>query len=191
MAKEAGPHIIPEDHIALVGRIIDAWAHLEFHIDRGIWHLANTQQQLAACITSQFMSIHPRMNAFIALASIRNASEESVAALKSFYGTISGLNTKRNRLVHDSRHRDKTTGAVGRFEFTAKPNVQFGFVPESKEELEETLRQVDAKIFEFIELRNSVLAELDVLPQESQPTLSRIVDLPPSPSDPPNDVQES
>ncbi len=175
MAKITGPYTIPDDHISLVGRIAGNWAHLEFEIDFGIWHLANTHQQLAACITSQLMSIHPRLKAFIALVEVRAGSAASVKALKSFQGSIADLVELRNRTVHDPRFKQKDTNEIHRLEITAKPRVQFGFLPEPKKELEQTLERIRAKVIEFKELRDRAIAEIDALPEASRPTLLQIV----------------
>lgn len=190
MAKISGPHVIPDEHVALMGRVAEAWSQFEFQIDQGIWRLLETRQQLSACVTSQFLSIHPRLRAFIALVMVRNASKCTSDALNTFSGSISGLVEKRNRAIHDPRYRQKDSGEIHRLEITAKPKIQFGFIPESKEGLQETINKIYAKTEEFINLRDGALAEIDALPPEDQPILLEIVPVKKDRADPTNDVQE-
>ena len=187
MAKIHGSESIPESHAALMGRLADAWAQFEFAIDQGIWELVNIEQQLTACVTSQFISIHPRMKAFIALVEVQGGTQKAVANLKKFYGNVSGLSETRNRRIHDPRYRDRTTGQIHRLEITAKPAVQFGFLPEPESEPEAIINEIYERGDEFIELRNSVISEIYALPPESQPSLLRIIALPKSPQDPPSE----
>lgn len=174
MAKLSGPDAIPVEHLALIGKVADAWSQLEFQIDVAIWHLAATEQQLSACITSQFMSIHPRLKALTALVTVRGGSEQSISDIQSFSGRVSGLAEKRNRCVHDPRYRDRTTGGITRLEITAKPKVQFGFLPEPKSELQEFIDRIYEKMEEFGHLRTRILNEIDALPPESRPQFLRI-----------------
>src|SRR5262245_32022742 len=116
----------------MIGRIANAWAQLEFEIDRGIWDLIGAPQPLTACVTSQMFSIHPRMRAFIALVEVRGGSTDTLAALKKFSDKhVSGLVEPRNRAVHDPRMLDRDTGQVHRLDVTARPKVHFGFKAES------------------------------------------------------------
>jgi hypothetical protein len=174
MAKDFGPYVIPDDHAALVGRVADLWAQFEFQIDLGIWRLANTHQQLAACITAQLQSIHPRLKAFGALVAVSGGSEESIKDVSRFQGSISGLAERRNRAIHDPRYRQNSTGDIHRLEITAKPHVQFGFVHEPQSELRAFIETIHGKTREFMALRDRIVAEIDALPSESQPLLHKI-----------------
>lgn len=189
MAKFSGEYAIPDEHVVLIGRISDAWAQFEFQIDRGIWHLADTEQQLAACITAQFQSVHPRLKAFAALIAVRNGSDESVKKAKKFYGEISGLIETRNRSVHDPRYVDRSTDEIHRLEITAKPRVTFEFTPEPKNELEATIEKIYEKLDEFMKLRDETLREIDELPEESLPTLVQIIPVHKAPPNQPNESQ--
>lgn len=187
MAKIHGPDSIPDTHAALMGHLANAWAEFEFEIDQGIWALTNTAQQLSACITSQLISAHPRMKAFIALVEVRGGSKKTIDALKRFNGnTVSGLAEMRNRRIHDPRYKDRATGNIHRLEITAKPAVQFGFLPEPAKELEDIIGDIWKCIDGFISLRNSVLSEIDALPPESRPQLRQIVAVRTAPKGPSN-----
>lgn len=183
MAKDSGKFILPEDYAVAIGRSAEAWGQLEIHIDRSIWALAQVEQQLGACVTAQFQSIHPRMRAFIALADINGASEKTVSELRTYYSKcLSGLADKKKRQAHDPRMVQRGTGQVVRLETAAKPNVHFDFKPEDLEELAKLHNKIDEAVEKFIQLRNRVLDELNNLPPESRPQLKRIVDLPPVPT---------
>lgn len=94
--KLRGSYVLPEDHAARIGRISDAWAHLEFEIDRGIWTLLATQHQLAACVTAQLSFIHPRIKAFISLVEIHKGQQTTIDELSKLYGKqISTLSEKK------------------------------------------------------------------------------------------------
>lgn len=160
MAKIGGPDVLPHNHAALIGRFADAWAQLEYRIDEGIWHLANAEQQLAACITSQFVSIHPRMKAFIALAMVRGAASRTIGDLNRFYSSLNCLAETRNRRIHDPRFRDEATGTVHRLEIKAKPKVEFDFIPEPKDDFAELISSVWEKITEFTKLRDTAVNEV-------------------------------
>jgi len=165
MAKIAGPYTMPDDHAALIGRIAESWGQLEFQIDLGIWALSAAPQQFAACITSQFMSAHPRINAFIALAELNGASEKSIDEVKAFNTKrIAGLTERRNRAIHDPRMKDKATGEMHRLEITAKPHARFGFVPETKESLVEIHTKIHTAVSDFSVLRDRIIAAIAALP---------------------------
>jgi|ERR1700689_2134183 len=134
-----GKFVLPAKYAEAIGRIADTWAHLEFQIDLGIWELANVEQQLGACITSQFNSVIPRLRAFIALCELRGAKKKSVDSLKTYSGNIGGFIDKRNRAVHDPRMIEQTTGEVVRLEIIAKPKITFEFLPEEISGLEKNL----------------------------------------------------
>jgi hypothetical protein len=176
MAKISGPYVVPDDHVALIGRVANLWSQIEFEIDKGIWHLADTHQQLAACITSQFMSIHPRLNAFKGLVQVRGGSEQAVKEIDTFHGNIGSLVDRRNRIVHDPRFIQGDTRQVQRLEVTSRgKKVQFGFLPEERADLERTLVQIRERGMEFIALRDRIISEIEAIPPESLPILLEIV----------------
>jgi hypothetical protein len=175
--KLSGSYVLPEDHAAIIGRISDAWAHLEFQIDRGIWTLLATQHQLAACVTAQLSFIHPRIKAFISLIEIHGGKQDTIDELNKLYGKqISALSEKRNRSVHDPRMVDKDTRAVHRFEATAKGKLSFGFKPEPIDTLETLYNELHEAITKFIELRDRAIREIEAIPAEARPQFVSIVE---------------
>lgn len=168
---------LPDDYASVIGRIVEAWGHLEFEVDIGIWKLLATPQQLSACVTSQLNFIHPRFNAFIALVQVSGASQKSVDELKSFYAKrISGLAEKRNRAAHDPRMVKTASGNVERLSISARNGkVSFEFVPEPIDSLKKTYNDIHGTIKAFIELRKKIIREIVDLPEESHPKFSEIV----------------
>lgn len=170
MMDEPGYRKTPQSHYALIGEVTHLWSMLEFNIDLALWHLMDVEQQLGACVTAQFHSIHPRSKALIALLQLRRANEQSVKDVQRFMGTLNGLSEKRNRVVHDARFVDHL-GQTYRCEITAKPKVKFGPVVETEEELQNLINDISNKIRAFQKLRDRVLTEVDNLPPESHPIL--------------------
>jgi len=68
---------IPENHYAAIGRVAAACASLDLAIDYMIWELLGVDQLLGACVTAQFISIHPRLKALVSLAILRGARKIS------------------------------------------------------------------------------------------------------------------
>jgi hypothetical protein len=179
MAKVSGPYVLPEEHAAMIGRIADAWAQLEFQIDRGTWTLLRTDQQRAACVTAQLTAVHQKMRAFIALVEVLGGNNGTISGLKKLNGEIlsGGLQEQRNRAVHDPRMLHKPSDDVHRLEVTAKPKVHFGFKPESVNDLRQTHERIYEAITKLIGLRDAAIAEIEALPPESRPLLMTIVEL--------------
>ena len=177
MAKMSGPNVMPDAHAAWIGRVADAWAQLEFEVDRGTWNLLRADQQIAACVTAQIFSLPARWKAFIALLQVRGASKETVRGLGSFHGnTLSGLLEARNRAVHDPRMVDRATKEVHKFETVANSKMQFAFRPESTDELKDTHDKIWQAVWDFKKMRDAAIAEIEALPPESRPQLRAITE---------------
>lgn len=180
--KISGPNALPAGHAALMGGITNAWAQLEFEIDRGIWTLLGSQHQLAACVTSQLNYVHPRIKAFIALVHLHGGDNQTIRELNTFYqDRISGLSELRNRSVHDPRMLDYDTQSVHRFEATAKPKITFGWTLETTLDLKTLHDRIYQVVTDFNILRDKVIAAIQALPQSSRPQLISIVEVKPVP----------
>jgi hypothetical protein len=143
--NSAGPapdeHIpIPDEHYAAIGKMADSWADLEFEIDQLIWKLLCTAQALGACVTSQLISVHPKLDA---------------------------LATKRNRLIHDKRMIWFTSREVVRFEISAKGGLKFEPVPETPEYLINFSREVYDQISKFHSIRDKIAADIAASPDKA------------------------
>jgi hypothetical protein len=77
---------IPGAHYAAIGRVTDAWADLEFEIDRAMWELMGAHQTFGACVTSQIISMQPKLRALRALLHLWSADD-----LATQVGSFAGL----------------------------------------------------------------------------------------------------
>ena len=59
--ENAGPNSLPPEYYAAIGRVAAAWSHFETMMNLTIWELANVQQHLGACFTSQMIGPGPRI----------------------------------------------------------------------------------------------------------------------------------
>jgi hypothetical protein len=138
---------IPDHHYTAIGKVADAWSDLEFEIDRLIWHLLETNQALGACVTSQMVSVHPRLTALGSLVRLWEVGKPLLDELATLDGTARGLSDRRNRMIHDKRMIWWKTKEVVRFQVSAKKELTFGPQPETIAELME-FRDTVLKLFE-------------------------------------------
>lgn len=173
-------HPVPSDQkfdpqFAAIGRLVETWAQLEFHIDQAIWQLAQVEQMFGACITAQMIGVNGRLRALRSLLQVWGASEATVKAVGRFAGSLSDLQQKRHRAAHDPRLVNWSTGKLERLEITADNKLVFGFEPEDAESLKGTREKIAAKIEEFKILFATIAAEVNSLLETSPPKLRRIV----------------
>jgi hypothetical protein len=163
--KLEGDLTLPNDYAEMIGRIVEAWAHFEFEVDIAIWQILGTPDQLAACVTSQLSSMHPRFNAFIALAQVHGTNQRTIKKLKTFVSKrVGGLIERRNRSAHDPRMVKTDNKEVNRLSISARNgNVSFEFVPEPIDSLKKTYNEIFSTIRDFIELRREVLGEVEAI----------------------------
>ena len=133
---------IPDEHYCALGKVADAWADLEFDIDQLLWKLMRTEQALGACVTAQMISSHPRFRALYALVRLYAVSDATTKEIGTFAGEITGLQTRRNRIIHDKRLMWAATKQVVRFQVTADNKLEFGPQSESIQVLDEFTAQI-------------------------------------------------
>src|SRR4029077_17978459 len=112
-----------------------------------------TEQALGACVTAQMISSHPRFRALAALAKLYDISDETTKKIGSLSGEVAGLQTLRNRIVHDKRMMWHDTREVVRFQVTADNKLEFGPQAESLESLNKFREKIMAARIKFDELR--------------------------------------
>lgn len=162
------PSFIPVGHLAAVGRLANAWAYLEFAVDKATWALAGVPDMVGACMTAQMLSIQPKFRALIAVAELRGLSAPTIKDLRRFQqDRIGGLQEGRNRAVHDTRVIHRATGGVSRLQITAQGPLVFDFQPEPVSELHATRKKIEALTRDFIQLREAVLSEYRALPADA------------------------
>jgi hypothetical protein len=130
-----------------------------------------------ACITAQLIGVNGRLRALQSLLILHGASDASLKALRGFTGSLGPLQTKRNRAAHDPRMVHVESQRLDRLELTAVNKPVFGFQPEDSTTLDAISSEIGVKIEEFRALFNSILAEVNSLPDTSRPLLQRIIPL--------------
>ncbi len=152
---------IPDAHYAAIGRVVDAWADLEFEIDQLIWLLMNVQQPFGACVTAQLISIHPRIDALKSLVAIWEINQSIVDDLNKFYSkTISPLVPKRHRIIHDKRLTREKTQEVVRFEISAKGKLSFEPKAETVTDLDKFREEIISARGEFSAIHDRIIDDL-------------------------------
>lgn len=139
---EDSSSVLPVEYYAALGRVAAAWAELELEMNLTIWELANIQQRLGACLTSQMIGPGPRIRALAALVEQRGASKEVLSELNKLSRDIDSAAGQRNRLVHDPHLLKEQSGTLHRLQITADRKLQFQFVSSEIEDI----RAVEAKI---------------------------------------------
>lgn len=96
-------NLLPFDFAEAIGYVVTAWARVEHDIDEMIWSSAGIEDHdIGACLTSQYSSVHARLNALLALSTLKGEPASEIAKLNRFRDRVAGLSERRNRLVHDS-----------------------------------------------------------------------------------------
>jgi hypothetical protein len=165
---------IPDEHYVALGKIADAWADLEFDIDQFLWKLMRTEQALGACVTAQMMSSHPRFRALSALVRLYTVSEKTTKEIGTLAGEVAGLQTQRNRTIHDKRLMWATTREVVRFQVTADNKLEFGPQPEPIESLNQFNEKIMVARLKFERLRQQIEAEIEASPDKWKSPLPHI-----------------
>ncbi|PIQ43947.1 MAG: hypothetical protein COW05_02015 [Gammaproteobacteria bacterium CG12_big_fil_rev_8_21_14_0_65_46_12] len=156
-----GPDIIPDEHYAAIGKVVDTWADLEHEVDMTIWRLIGEDQNLYACITAQLVSILPKLDALTGILDVLKSPKKPLDAVLSFKGKIGDLVLLRNRVVHDPRVVWYGNGDVARFDVSAKGRRRsFEPKPETVEELLGIRNQIDDKIQEFKTIKMLIEGEI-------------------------------
>jgi hypothetical protein len=164
---------IPDIHYAAIGQVTDAWADLEFEGDRVIWDLMGVQQPFGACLSSQIISIHPKLKALRALLHLWNA-DELADEIGSFAGSMYELADPRNRTVHDKRFMTYPGNEVVRFEITTTKRLAFRPTPEELVTLYEIRDRIYSKLDCFNEIRSKIRVLLRTSPDTPRRPLQSI-----------------
>ena len=134
-----------DSQFSAIGRLVETWAQLEFHIDQAIWQVAQVEQMFGACITAQMIGVNGRLRALRSLLQVWGAPESHIDAIGKFAGSLRGLQQRRHRVAHDPRMVNAGTGALERLQNTADNKLVFGFEMEDTESLKETRNKSQQK----------------------------------------------
>jgi hypothetical protein len=151
---------LPNSHFAAIGKVVDAWATLEFFINKSIWELMNVEQKTGACVTAQIGSIQQRMKALTSLIALYGGDEALIKDLNRFADSAAGLARQRNRVAHDPWWIQEKTNIVNQFVSTAEKKVDFGFKPVPEEYLLRLGSKIHSAHQEFTDLFNRALSSL-------------------------------
>lgn len=166
---------IPYAHYAAIGKVIDAWGDLEFEVDRVIWELMGAPQPFGACVTSQLISIHPKLRALRALLHLWSA-DDLADQVGSFASGMYELTELRNRTVHDKRFILHPQNDVVRFEITAPKRLTFEAKIERKDDLNEIVRRIREKVRLFDDIRDKIRDLRNSSPDILQQQFPRVIE---------------
>ncbi len=156
------------DYAAALGSAIAAWAYFEFRIDELIWELARVEQDVGACLTSNYGTVAQKFDALFAIARLVKVDEKHLNQLKKIRLKADGHAQSRNRIVHDPWFFGSESRIHYRLQKTAKSRLDFSFKPVSIEHLKTLEREFVALTHSFDAWRHEVLQEFYALPQTSQ-----------------------
>lgn len=145
--------VVIEHHQAL-GRVVVAWARLEFEISFGIWSLAKVDAKIGACLTTQIMGAGRLLDSYIALAKLRPVPAKIVARLHSLQQRTHILSERRNRLIHDSWSFDPPGGV--RHEMRVKGKLSFEAKAEPAGDIEAVAVEIEQHTIKFQEIAAEV-----------------------------------
>jgi hypothetical protein len=145
---------------ALSGRVADAWAMFEFHIDRTIWGLAAVNDGAGACVTAQFVGVYGRLRALQAVVELAGGGKELRDDLASIAGRSEPLAEERNRIVHDPWMINVTKHTAGKMRITAKKTLHFAYVPVTLPEVQTLLDKIKSHTARFFRFEEKLKAEM-------------------------------
>jgi mRNA-degrading endonuclease HigB of HigAB toxin-antitoxin module len=164
MSEEGPKHLRqpPEDspHFTAIGRIASAWATLDFEIDSLVWDLADIEPTKGACITAQLVSTRSRLQALLALMTLREADDKLMKAVRKFVTDTQELVSKRNRMVHDHWMYEVSTKKMHRLQITADPKPIFDLKDTSLEAIAEVAKSIEAHVIRFMFTRAEIMKRL-------------------------------
>ena len=155
-----------EAHLLAIGKVAAGWSQLEQTLAFALWRLAGVDNKTGTCLTAQIPNSARMLDALLALANLRGASEASLQTLKRFADKTYGLQEQRNRVVHDAWTFDP--GLIHRWPLTARKVVSDGPVQVTTEEIEELVERIDGHETTLMRILADLYCELGA--QQDQPS---------------------
>jgi hypothetical protein len=90
---------ISPEHYNAIGNVVAKCADLESLLDTFLCYLVGGEADDVACVTAQFVSPWPRIEAVMAIFA-RRKDEEGIAALSAMQNRMESAICKRNRIAH-------------------------------------------------------------------------------------------
>ena len=152
----------PPSQAEYVGNVCNSWAGLELAIDGVTWLIADVHSRVGACITTQFISIHPKIKALIALCRFRGVDDKLIKRLNAFHQSLYSTAEKRNRAVHDAWMPEVSPGRVQlvQWDLGMGKDVSDFTRPAPISELIELNQEINKRISAFMKIREDLLFEL-------------------------------
>jgi hypothetical protein len=152
---------LPPEHPihCLVGRVADAWSHVEHLLDIIIWQLAKVDDVTGACITGQIIGSFPRITAIRALCIHRKVGAGVLQQIEQLTRKIKDCQNRRNRILHDAWYAQEG-GETEQFKSMALGEFIFGFHPVDESFVTETLEKIGRRTDDVAALRNAITAVL-------------------------------
>jgi hypothetical protein len=132
-------------HYAAIGKVATKWAALEAEIDIRTVLLAGFDADTGACLTAQIAGPARKLDAYIALARLRGASDDTMKKLGKFLEQTFSIGEKRNRIVHDQWYVFPSGPAI-RFEITARKKLIMRHEKHTTEDINQTIAAIAALI---------------------------------------------
>lgn len=156
-----------DDHpiYTLIGRVASDWSHLEYQLDGIIGLLANTEAQITACLTAQYMGSYARLNAIVALLTLRGAAEphlkKQVSKWNVLAAEINRLAERRHRIVHDPWMMDMETREPAQHIRMPKSDRRYEIVAQDYQRIEGTLAELHTLTERVRTLRTELIVALE------------------------------
>ncbi len=160
------------NHMELVGVVAAKWAYLEYYVDQAINMLMGGRFERTACLTANFPTIFPKLDALSALFHVHNADPKILKTVNKFKQGLYGTASRRSRIIHDPWFimKNGDTGHVDLQQFTVtargKPEMEMHPVPE--QELLDVIGEIDGQLKRLSEISAAAFALFVALP-ENQP----------------------
>jgi hypothetical protein len=154
-----------EPYFTSIGKVSNAFSHLEFSINDAIWELANVERSAGVCMTAQMIGPGPRNRCLLALLKLRGASQTILDEFNKIGKKIEGLGARRNRYAHDPMAFDPLRGQIQRLEATADKHVRYEFIDAEVEKIYELVEDIHKADDAFDELYLRAVAELPSWPR--------------------------
>jgi hypothetical protein len=154
-----------DDHpmLAVVGQIVNQWAHIEHVLDTIIWRLADVEAKKGSCITAQLTGSFPRFKAIISLATIRGLDGKMISDMTQMMFRMQGKTDKRNRVVHDAWYAEATTNKASQYKSTPFKDYSFGLQESDDKEIKETIDESKRALEEVNKLQEQITNLLPAL----------------------------
>lgn len=152
-------------HYAAIGRVAANWTYFEYEIDHQSIALAGFSPPLAACLTAQISGHGRKLDAYIALADLRDPLPAHMSALHKLAMDAKKLSIRRNRVVHDPWFMVAASTQARRFEISASKKLIYELVHYPTPKVERLAEEIGALTRRFCTLAIEIQSARDASPE--------------------------